>query len=140
MFGLASVILLEAPLLVCDKCGEIEYPGDMMNAVERALAFHMLGLADLEPQAVRFLRKFLGLTQPELAEKLGCSRPTIARWEQEEGDGISGVDSAALRALVASLRFSDDPRAAEILRSLMPARRSPEPRKYELPMGSAAFA
>jgi transcriptional regulator with XRE-family HTH domain len=47
----------------------------------------------------RYLRRFLGLTQAELATKLNVNRVTVAKWESGEAD-ISPHHDMALRALV----------------------------------------
>ena len=39
---------------------------------------------------IKELRKRAGLTQPELAEKLGVHETTIRRWEQEKDRGPDG--------------------------------------------------
>lgn len=48
--------------------------------------------------AVRFVRRLLGVTQAELARNLGVQQPTISRWER---DGYFPWDhSDAVRTLV----------------------------------------
>lgn len=47
---------------------------------------------------IKTIRKSLGLTQKELADKLGCSIRSIQNWEQGERP-ISGIAAAAIRGL-----------------------------------------
>ncbi len=37
---------------------------------------------DLSPDAIRDFRKRLGLTQPQLAEMVGCTSQAVSYWER----------------------------------------------------------
>lgn len=56
-------------------------------------------------QTVRDARIDLGLTQAEMAAKLGISRPTYAKWE--ETPGIMTVDAARRVCRILGKQFSD---------------------------------
>ncbi|MBN1675246.1 MAG: helix-turn-helix domain-containing protein [Kiritimatiellae bacterium] len=57
--------------------------------------------ADLDPAAIKRLRRKLNLSQAQLAERLGVSRDTVLRWEKEP----CKITSGALRLLSLSSRF-----------------------------------
>lgn len=101
MVGLASVVLLGAPALVCNHCAQVMFEGKIVDAITNDLARLIVRQGDdLRPDEIRFLRELLGMTQAELAERLGVSRATINRWETGN-DLVGSVQSLALRTLVA---------------------------------------
>ena len=50
----------------------------------------------MSPKRIVKLRKALGLTQEQLAERIGAQRPTVARWET----GKNQPRGANLKALI----------------------------------------
>lgn len=64
-------------------------------AIGKHLVMHRKALA---PREIRFLRKTMGKSQAELAEELGVTSQTVARWEKGEHD-ISGAAEKLLRAI-----------------------------------------
>jgi len=135
LLGLPAVLLIDAPGLQCDKCGEIITPGDVLEHVIRSLAAAMARVSELGPYEARFLRKTLDLTQSELAEKLNISRATVARWEdrEQDGGGLKGADSYALRALVGTHFLGTWPKTAEsIFSSLKETPKAFPPKPYQV--------
>ena len=49
---------------------------------------------------IKTLRKRAGITQPELAEKLGVHETTIRRWEQEKDRGPDGKTVAQIASIL----------------------------------------
>lgn len=75
------------------------------RAIGRHLVAHRKGLS---PKEIRFLRNTMGLTQAELAGKLGNNSQSVARWEKGECE-IPGTAEKLLRAIfLASLLRDDD--------------------------------
>ena len=97
------VVFVDAPALVCGHCGAQTADGSVIDAAAKLLVHHLVEHGDkLEPGEVRFLRSFLGMTQTELATRLGVqARLTVGRWEGE-GGGIDGANALALRLLAAA--------------------------------------
>jgi DNA-binding transcriptional regulator YiaG len=56
--------------------------------------------AAMRPRQVKKLRKDLGLTQQQLAERIGAARESVARWETGKHPP-RGANLKALRELVA---------------------------------------
>jgi DNA-binding XRE family transcriptional regulator len=134
LLGLPSVLVVGAPGLSCEACGAVLTPGYVLDSLIPCLAAAIAAVSDLGSSEARFLRKTLGLTQSELAEKLNISRPTIARWEDEKQGGLKGADSYALRALVGTHFMDIDPNTAErIFRSLKETPRGFPPEHYMVP-------
>lgn len=96
--GLDTVMLDQARVLKCERCGHVMFPGDVIDAITHELAKLIIRKEDgLRPVEVRFLRELMGMTQAELGDRLGVSRATVNRWEM--GDGAGSVQSLALRTL-----------------------------------------
>lgn len=64
-------------------------------AIGRHLVAHRKGLS---PKEIRFLRNTMGLTQAEMAARLGNNSQSVARWEKGECE-IPGTAEKLLRAL-----------------------------------------
>lgn len=75
------------------------------KAIGRHLVMHRKGLS---PKEVRFLRNTMGLTQAELASRLGNNSQSVARWEKAECE-IPGTAEKLLRVVfLASLQDKED--------------------------------
>lgn len=66
---------LEIP--VCDSCGEKVFTEDVDRQIKDGLRLHLTLLA---PEQIRGALDRIGLTQKELAERLGIAEATISRW------------------------------------------------------------
>jgi len=84
----------------CDRCGEIALPGRMLEVLSNEAVLLLLGLdRRLSGVEARFLRKAgMSLGQKGLAERLGVTRVTVARWEA--GQSLSPEHDFSLRSLV----------------------------------------
>ena len=99
--GGLSVMLLNGYDLVEDEDGE---EPDLivhdLDGLHRAIAKHLATKKKvLAGGEIRYLRKFLELTQAELADKMGCDSQTIARYEKETTE-MPGPAERLLRILV----------------------------------------
>lgn len=82
--GLDNVVLMQLKLIEDDMGDEvvhIPYVVSLHNEILRGL---VLKASELLPKEVRFIRTHLGLTQAQLAERLGKDAQTIGRWERGE--------------------------------------------------------
>jgi len=82
--GLDNVFLEGVDVLQDDHGDEvyrIENILDLHKLIAYAIISRRGGLSGPE---LRFLRSEMGLTQEELAKRLGCTRVTISRWERNE--------------------------------------------------------
>jgi DNA-binding transcriptional regulator YiaG len=82
---------------------------------------------ELRPAEVRFLREVLGMTQGELADRLGISRATVNRWEAGD-DMVGPINALALRTL-AVWNLND----AALAKEIGQPRRLPKTDRVRLP-------
>ena len=68
--------------LRCDSCGFTTLSGQTINRAQESLVLTIANKREIlnGPEA-RVLRGYLELTQAELAERMGITRETVARWE-----------------------------------------------------------
>src|SRR5947207_4964129 len=69
---------------VRDRSGEIGFTADGMRFLDRIRALMSKANVPPSPGYLRSLREALGLTQSELARKLGVNKLTVSRWERGE--------------------------------------------------------
>jgi DNA-binding transcriptional regulator YiaG len=100
LFGFESVLLSNAPALMCEHCGHVALEGEVIEAARRTLT--ELIVRNREPltaEEARFLRETIGMTQAQLADRLNLSRVTVTRWET--GEELGPMQSFVLRTLAA---------------------------------------
>lgn len=103
------------------------------KAIGRHLVLHRKGLA---PKELRFLRNTMGLTQAELADKLGYNSQSVARWEKGECD-MPGAAEKLLRVMFLAPLLTDGELA--MLRDLLVTRLSELDEVDELTPAQAQF-
>lgn len=99
LLGMTEVLVENYPALVCAKCKAVSHIGEVLSEVEMILAAMILDRGTIDHLEVRYLRKLLGYTQEEFAQKLGVERITVSRWENSE-TAISGTQALAIRSYV----------------------------------------
>lgn len=97
LLGMNEVRVTNLPALVCNRCRSVAVEGGILDKMTFALASVILRQTLLDGIEVRFLRKLLGDTQNDLAEKLGVDRITVNRWENAP-EPITGAQAYALRS------------------------------------------
>ena len=81
--GLSNVVLVNVEMRACSACGERELVTPRIEVLHRAIACALTRqTAALTPEAVRFLRKWLGLTIHRFARLMGVRHQTVCRWER----------------------------------------------------------
>jgi len=81
--GLSNVVLVDVEIRTCSACGERELVTPQLEVLHRAIARALIRqAAPLMPEAVRFLRNWLGLTIPRFARLMGVRHETVCRWER----------------------------------------------------------
>jgi putative transcriptional regulator len=81
--GLPHVTLQQVEVSRCPNCGETEVAIPHIEALHRAIATALVRKpARLAPAEIRFLRKSLGWSGSDFADRLGIAPETVSRWEQ----------------------------------------------------------
>jgi len=97
--GLDGVTLVGVLVERCPKCGETMVSIPRMENLHRSLALELIKKPALTGKEIRFLRKHLGWSQAQLAERLAVAKETASRWEtgaQEMSNSLAQL----LRVLV----------------------------------------
>lgn len=82
----------------CEKCST-EYVGQFaLERFEELVALNLVRTGQRSGKALKFLRKYLGITASDLAQMLGVEPETVSRWENEknEADPTTMITIAAL--------------------------------------------
>lgn len=105
--GLKGIYLLngfETEEFAGEKYVTIHNVDSLHWAIGQHLAFHE---GTLTKREIRFLRITMGLTQAELAAKIGNDTQTVARWEKGKTP-IPGPSERLLRAQFLAMALSDE--------------------------------
>lgn len=93
--GRTLFVLLPGKWCELDGSGELLLTAEAARFIDRVQALAMQTPKVPTPGYIRTLREALGLTQTELAERLGVEKMTVARWEW----GKMRPRAAAVKAL-----------------------------------------
>lgn len=116
--GLEGVYLLNG-YDVTERDGERYVSIKDMDGLHKSIGRHIVvHRKALSPKEIKFLRKAMGITQGELASRLGNNSQSVARWEKGECE-IPGPEEKLLRAvfLASLLRPADLAALKDLLES-----------------------
>ncbi len=104
------------PAQVCDSCGAVYFNGPALGDFDLAVANKLARAGVSDGEAIKFMRKAVGLPAVTLAELLDTSPETVSRWER----GVSHIDRAAFAILAGIVMEKADHRSdtLERLRAL----------------------
>jgi putative zinc finger/helix-turn-helix YgiT family protein len=101
--GLRNVVLQGVEITRCAKCGNDDVVIPRLNDLMRTLAFAVVSQPyRLQGEDVRFLRKYLNMTQAQLAELLDIHKTNLSKWENNE-DKIGEQSDRLIRAVSLAL-------------------------------------
>jgi putative zinc finger/helix-turn-helix YgiT family protein len=129
--GLRNVILSGVELIRCPKCGAEDPVIPRMNELHRALALAVASQPfRLQGEDVRYLRKYLGMTQDKFAELLHIHKSNLSKWENNE-DKIGEQSDRLIRTVVLTLGEGLQKKAADVVRAF-PAIRETTRKRLEV--------
>jgi transcriptional regulator with XRE-family HTH domain len=76
-----TVVFKQIPVLRCEGCEGISLEGHVIAHVKRLTLIYLLVEKSSKPGWARLIRRLLGLTQKDLAARMGVDRVTVAKWE-----------------------------------------------------------
>ncbi|MCH8117089.1 MAG: helix-turn-helix domain-containing protein [Proteobacteria bacterium] len=115
--GLDGIFLLNG-FEMREHDGELHVSINEIDELHLAIGKHLVTHRKaLVPKEIRFLRKTMGMSQADLAEVLGKTSQSVARWEKGTHD-IPGSAEKLLRAIFVARSLMDDD-DLETLRTLL---------------------
>jgi putative zinc finger/helix-turn-helix YgiT family protein len=115
--GLLNVELHGVEIVRCAGCGNEEVLIPRMNDLMRLLALAIVSRPSrLLGEDVRFLRKYLNMTQAQLAELLDVHKTNLSKWENNE-DKIGEQSDRLIRTVAMVLGDGLKERMEEVVRS-----------------------
>jgi YgiT-type zinc finger domain-containing protein len=101
--GLSNLVLKDIPIIKCDECGNsdpiIAEPKALMRELARAIVGKPFGLTGEE---IRFLRKYLEMSQDTFAGYLHSDKAVLSRWENDH-EPVGSRSDLLIRALAVIL-------------------------------------
>ncbi len=76
------------PALVCNSCGAVYFNGPALDDFDLAVVNKLASAGVSDSEAIKFMRKAVGLPAVTLAELLDTSPETVSRWERR----VSHID------------------------------------------------
>ncbi len=124
--GLPHVELHGVEVMRCTACGSETIAIPRVAQLHRVLANRFVNQHRmLAPVEIRFLRKHIGLTGADFAQKMGVARETVSRWETGSNP-IGALADRLLRMLVVHHEPSESYVVDDLLSELTDA---PAPKK-----------
>ena len=116
--GLPHVELHGVEVTRCGDCGKegiaIPQIGQLHRVLAEAFVRQHRMLASVE---IRFLRKYIGLSAEDFAQRMGVARETVSRWENG-AKPMGAVADRLLRLLVVTHEPSENYAVEDMLREL----------------------
>jgi len=110
--GLDNVVLKGIEIVRCPECGNEDPIIPNMEGMLRTLAFALIkSKLPLSGPAVRYLRKYVGMTGEQFARMLHTDKTTVSKWET--GSAAIGSKSDLLIRSVALLLIKSEATEAE---------------------------
>lgn len=113
--GLKNVVLCGIELVHCDACGNEDPIIPAMNSLFRTLALALVNKPyRLAGEEVRFLRKYLHLTQDKFSRLLHIDKTTLSKWENDD-DPVGTQSDLAIRMLVMAKDGELQPKMTQVV-------------------------
>jgi putative zinc finger/helix-turn-helix YgiT family protein len=101
--GLRNVVLRNVGVARCEECGNEDVLIPHLDELMRVLALAVISQPyPLRGEDVRFLRKYVHMTQVQLAELLDVDKTTLSKWETND-DKPGRQSDRLIRAVVLAL-------------------------------------
>lgn len=136
--GLKNVTLQGVEIIQCPHCGEEQVVIPHLDELMRTLAFAVISQPyRLQGEDVRFLRKYLKMTQAEFASYLDIDKTNLSKWENNQ-DKIGEQSDRLMRSITIALGDGLKERIEEVVRSFPHIHKSKRRRRLECDTESLA--
>lgn len=114
--GMDNIVLKGIQIIKCSKCGNEDPIIPNMDGLLRTLAFAVIkSKLPLTGSAVRYLRKYVGMTGERFARMLHTDKTTVSKWENGAAT-IGSKSDLLIRAVALHLIKSEAGEAEQIVR------------------------
>jgi DNA-binding transcriptional regulator YiaG len=138
--GLKNVILQGVEIVQCPQCGDEQVIIPHLDELMRTLALALVGQPyRLQGEDVRFLRKYLKMTQVEFASYLEIDKTNLSKWENNE-DKIGEQSDRLIRSISLALGDGLKERMEEVVRSFPNIHKSRRRPKLECDTGDLSVS
>ena len=101
--GLSNVVLKGVEVARCGHCGNVDVTMPRLEELLTALAMAIVKQPyPLQGEQLRYLRKYLNMSQATFAEPLNVDKTSISKWENDE-DKIGPQSDRLIRLVVLAL-------------------------------------
>lgn len=138
--GLRNVLLQGVEMIRCQSCGDEQVVIPRLDDLMRTLAFAVISQPyRLQGEDVRFLRKYLNMTQAQLADLLDVHKTNLSKWENDE-DKIGEQSDRLIRAVALALGEGLKGKIEEVVRSFPQIHKSKKRPGIDMNPESLAFS
>ena len=124
--GLPYVTLQGLEVRRCPKCGETEVAIPAIEQLHRAIAGALIRKrARLSPAEIKYLRKSLGWSGVDFAQRVGSTPETVSRWEH--GKMPMGLAAERLLRLMVATEAAVSDYTVDVLAQVAADHRKPRP-------------
>lgn len=115
--GLKNVVLQGVEIIQCPQCGDEQVVIPHLDELMRTLAVAVISQPfRLQGEDVRFLRKYLKMTQVEFASYLEIDKTNLSKWENND-DKIGEQSDRLIRSIALALGDGLKEHMEEVVRS-----------------------
>jgi DNA-binding transcriptional regulator YiaG len=124
----------------CSQCGNDDIVIPHLNDLMRTLAFAVVSQPyRLQGEDVRFIRKYLNMTQAQLADLLDVHKTNLSKWENDE-DKIGEQSDRLIRAVALALGEGLKERTEQVIRSFPQIQKSKKRPGIDMDPESLSFS
>ena len=126
------VVLHGIGIIRCKKCGNADPVIPRMNDLMRLLALAVVAKPyRLKGEEIRFLRKYLQMTQDEFSRFLDVDKTTLSKWENND-DRVGDQSDRLIRTLALALGEGLQDKLREVVEMFPKIRKSPKRTRIEI--------
>lgn len=128
--GLPYVTLRNVEVRRCSLCGDVSVVIPRMEELHRLIAMIVVRkTAPLAPSEIKYLRKYIGLSQKDFSRAMGVSPETTCRWESDKAMGAAADRLLRVMVVISQPVFDY---SIDTLKQIVPSKQRPTPVHLDL--------